>query len=117
MTSKKLKIAANSEDELVEIKFISGLRDLEAKLRLLDGFKAKPTMSTTEMTDSLQFRSHAKIFASSLSGKKPFIVNEEISFNFKKHFESQKTNLRLIKAAICALGVEVSHILVDLVKL
>ena len=47
---EKLKTAPDPEDELVKIKFISGLRDLEAKLRLLDGIKTKPTMSLSEMT-------------------------------------------------------------------
>ena len=37
---EKLKTAANTEEEMVKIKFISGLRDPEAKLRLLDGTKA-----------------------------------------------------------------------------
>ena len=54
---EKLKTAANPEEELVKIKFISGLRDPEATLRLLDGIKAKPAMSVTEMTENLQFRS------------------------------------------------------------
>ena len=44
---EKLKTAGNPEEELVKIKFISGLRDPEAKLRLLDGIKAKPAMSVT----------------------------------------------------------------------
>ena len=43
---EKPKTAAISEEELVEIKYISNLRDPEGKLRLLDGIKAKPTMST-----------------------------------------------------------------------
>ena len=58
------------------------MRDPEAKLRLIDGIKAKPAMSVTEMTESLQFRSQA----SSSSGNKPFIVKEEVGFNFKKTF-------------------------------
>ena len=62
---EKLKAAANPEEELVKIKFISGLRDAEAKLRLLDGIKAKPATSVTEMTESLQFRSQVMAFASS----------------------------------------------------
>ena len=83
---EKLKTVANPEEELVKIKFISGLRDSEAKLRLLDGIKAKPAMSVTEMTESLQFRSQAMAFASSSSGNKPFNVKEEVGFNFKKTF-------------------------------
>ena len=39
------------------------MRGPEAKLRLLDGIKAKPAMSVTEMTESLQFRSQAMAFA------------------------------------------------------
>ena len=71
---EKLKTAANPEEELVKIK--SGLRDLQAKLRLLDGTKAKPAMSVTELTLSLLFRSQAMAFATSSSGYKPFHVKE-----------------------------------------
>ena len=81
---EKQKTAANPVEELVKIKFISGLRDSEAKL--LDGIKAKPGMSVTEMTESLQFRSQAMAFASSSSGNKPITVKEEVGFNFKKTF-------------------------------
>ena len=56
------------------------MRDPEAKVRLLDGIKAKPAMSVTEMTESLQFRSQAMAFASSSAGNKPFNVKEEIGF-------------------------------------
>ena len=70
---EKLKTAANPEEELVKIKFISGLRHPEAKLRLLDGIKAKPAMLVTEMTESLQFRSQAMAFASTSSGNKPLM--------------------------------------------
>ena len=45
---EKLKTAANPEEELVKIKSISGLRDPEAKLRLLDAINAKPAMSVTK---------------------------------------------------------------------
>ena len=83
---EKLKTAANPEEELVKKKFISGLRNPEAKLRLLDGIKAKPTMSITEMTESLQFRSQSMAFGSSSSGNKPFTVKEEAGLNFKKTF-------------------------------
>ena len=62
---EKLKTAANPEEELVKIKIISGLRDPEAKLRLLDGIKAKPAMSVAEMNENLQFRGQAMAFASS----------------------------------------------------
>ena len=48
---EKLKTAANPEEKLVKIKFISGLRDPEAKLRLLDGIDAKSAVSVTEMTE------------------------------------------------------------------
>ena len=60
------------------------MRDPEAKLRLLDGIKAKPAVSVTEMTESLQFKSQALAFASSSSGNKPFTVKEEVGFDFKK---------------------------------
>ena len=113
---EKLKTAANPEDELVKIKFIAGLRNSEAKLRLLDGIKAKPQISVTEMTKNLQFRSQAMAFASSSSGNKPFNVKEEVAFNFKKTFRKPNEKLRLIKATTCALGVEVSRTLVDSVQ-
>ena len=77
---------AKSEEELVKIKFISGLRDPETKLRLLDGFKAKPSMSITELTESLQFGSQAMSFASSSPVNKPFTVKKEVRFNFEKTF-------------------------------
>ena len=83
-------MVANNEEELVKVKFISGLRDPEAKLRPLDGIKAKAAMSVTEITKSLQLRSQAMAFASSSLGNKPFTVKEEVGFNFKKAF--RKTN-------------------------
>ena len=87
---EKLKTAANPEEELLKSKFISGLRDPEAKRRLLLGIKAKPAMSVTEMTKSLQFKSQAIAFANSSSGDKPFNVKEEFGFNFKKTFRKPK---------------------------
>ena len=106
---EKLKTAANLKDELVKINFIPGLSDLEAKLRLLDGIKAKPAISVTEMTETLQFRSQEMAFASSSSINKTFTVKDEVGFNFKKSFRKPNEKLRLIKATTCALGVEVSH--------
>ena len=50
-----LKTAANPEEELVEIKFISGLRDTELTLRLPDGIKTKAATLITEMNENLQF--------------------------------------------------------------
>ena len=70
----------------MKTKIISGLRDPEAKLRLLDGIKTKPTMSLSEMTESLQFRSKAMAFASSSTGIRPFVIKEEVGYNFKKTF-------------------------------
>ena len=96
---EKLKTAANPEEELVKIKFISGLRDPEAKLRLLDGIKAKPAMSVTEMTESLQLRSQAMAFASSSSGNKPFTVKEEVGFNFKKTFRKPNEKITANKSS------------------
>ena len=72
MTSKKIKTAAKPEDELVKTKFISGLRNPEAKHRRLDGIKAKPSISVTEMTESVQLRSQAMVARSS-SGKRPLL--------------------------------------------
>ena len=62
------------------------MRDTEAKLRLLGGIKAKPAISVTEVTESLQFRSQARVFSKSSSGNKPFTVKEEVGLNFKKTF-------------------------------
>ena len=95
---EKLKKAANPEEELVKIKFISGLRDPEAKLRLLDGIRAKPAMSVTEMTENLQFRSQAMAFASSSLGNKPFKVKEEVGFNFKKTFRKPNEKIKANKS-------------------
>ena len=64
---EKLETVTNPEEELVKIKFISGLRDPEAKFRLLDGIKTKPTMSLSEMTESLKFRSQAMLFCEFLN--------------------------------------------------
>ena len=83
---RKLKTVTNPEEDLVTIKFISGLRDPEAKLRLLDGIKTTPTMSLSEMTENLQFRSQAMVFASSSIGNRPFVIKEEVGYNFKKTF-------------------------------
>ena len=83
---EKFKTVTNPEEELVKIKFISGLRDPEAQLRLLDGIKIKPTMSLSEMTESLQFRNQAMAFASSSTGNRPFVIKEKVGYNFKKTF-------------------------------
>ena len=69
---------------MIKIKFISGLEDPEAKLRLLN--EAKPTMSITQMTENLYLRSQAMAFASSSSDNMPFTVKEEVGFKFKKAF-------------------------------
>ena len=73
---EKLKTVTNPEEELVKIKFISGLRDPEAKLGLLDGIKTKPTMSLSKLTENLQFRSQAMAFASSSKGNRPFVIKD-----------------------------------------
>ena len=90
----KLKTATNPEEKLVKIRFISDFRESESKFRLLRGFKAKPAMSVTEMTKSLQFRSEAMFFASSSSHNKPFTVKEEVGFNFKKTFQKPNEKFR-----------------------
>ena len=95
---EKLKTAANPEEEFVKIKFISGLRDPEAKLRLLDGIKAKPAMSVSEMSESLQLRSQRMAFLSSSSGNKPFNVKEEVGFNFKKTFRKPNEKITAKKS-------------------
>ena len=54
----------------MKIKFFSGLREPEAKLILLGGTKTKPTMTIPEMTEKLQFRNQAMVFASFSIGNK-----------------------------------------------
>ena len=68
------------------------------------------------MTESLQFRSQAMTFASSSSGNKPINVKKKLGSTSKRPFENQMKKLRLIKATTCALGVEVSHTLVEPVQ-
>ena len=92
------------------------MRDPEAKLRLQDGIKLKPAMSVTEMTESLQFRSQAMAFASSSSGNNPLNVKEGVGLNFKKTFRKPNEKITAKKATTCALGVKVSHTLVDPVQ-
>ena len=60
------------------------MRDPEAKLRLLEGIKTKPTMFLSEMTENLQFRSQAMAFASYSTGNRPFVIKEEVGYKFKK---------------------------------
>ena len=76
----------NFEEELIKIKFISSLRDPEAKLRLLDGIKATPTMTLFKTTENLQFRNQAMAFASSSTGDKPVMLKEDVGYNFIKTF-------------------------------
>ena len=84
---------------MVKVKFVSGLRDPEAKLRLLDGINAKPALSVTEMTENLQFRSQAMAFASSSSGNKPFTVKEEVGLNFNKTFQKPSDKITAKKSS------------------
>ena len=83
---EQFKTVTNPEESLLTINFISGLRDPEAKLGLLDGIKTKPTMSLSEMTESLQFKSQSMAFLSSSSGNRSFVLKEEVEYNFKKTF-------------------------------
>ena len=83
---ENIETVTNPEEELVKDKSISGLRNPEAKFRLLDGIKSKPTMSLSEMTESLQFRSQAMAFASSSTGIRFFVIKEKVGYNFKKTF-------------------------------
>ena len=88
---------------MVKIKFISGFRDPEAKLRLLDGIKTKPTTSLSEMTESLQCRSQSMAFPSSSTGNRPFVKKEEVGYNFKKTFRkpSEKFNGNKSNGNLC----------------
>ena len=76
-------------------KLISGLRDPEAKLRPVDGIKTKPTMTLSEMTESLQFRSQAMAFASSSTEYMLVTKKKKVGYNFKKsskEFTVNKSN-------------------------
>ena len=53
---ERLKTVTNPEEELVKIKFISGLRAPEAKLRLLDGLNTKPTLFLSETIESSEIK-------------------------------------------------------------
>ena len=79
------------------------MRDTEAKLGLLDGIKTKPTISLSEMTESLQFRSQTMVFASSSTGNRPFVIKEEVGYIFRKtsrkpseKFNGNKGNSNLV---------------------
>ena len=95
---ENLKTAAKTEEELVKMKFLSGLRNLESKLRLLDGIKAKPAKSVTEMTENLKSRSQAMAFACSSSGNKPFTVKKEVGFNLKRTFRKPNEKITAKKS-------------------
>ena len=90
MTSKDSKTAGNSKDELVKLKFISGLRELEAERRLLDCIKAKAKVWDTEMTESLPFRGQTMALTMALTIKLTMAFTmafeKENGFNFKKIF-------------------------------
>ena len=81
----------------MKTKFISSLRELEEKLRLLDVIKAKSTMSFSEMAESLQFRSQEMAFASSSTGNKPSMVKEKVGYNFRKTFRKPSEKFSGIK--------------------
>ena len=89
------------------------MRDPESKLRLLDGIKAKPTKKIIEMTENLQFRSQAKVFASFSSGNMPFTLKEEVGFNFKKNFRKPNEKFTANKSNNMCISKEVSNILVE----
>ena len=71
-------------EEIVRIKFISGLKDPEARLGLLDGIKTKPTMTFSELTNILHFRSQALVFTSSSTGNKTSYSEEVSGKQFQK---------------------------------
>ena len=83
---EKHQTAASPEEELFKIKLISGLRDPEAKLSLLDGIKTKSSLSNSGMTKSFKLGSQTMNSASSSSSNKPYIVKEAVRYNFTKIF-------------------------------
>ena len=67
-------------------------------------------MSLSEMTESLKIRSQAMAFASSSTGNKPFVIKEEVGYNFKKTFKKPSEKFTGNKAMVtCVKDVEVSH--------
>ena len=102
---------------MVKIKFVSGLRDPESKLRLLDGIKTNSMMSLSEMIECLYFRSQAMAFAISSTGNSPFVIKEEVGYNFKKPSENLVKSSLVIKAMVtCVIDVEVSHTVTSRVR-
>ena len=100
----------NPEDELVKVKFTLGLRDLEAKLGLSDGIKAKPTMALSQLTENLQFTSQLMASATSSQGNKPIIAKEEVGYNFKITFRKPSERFGRSNAMVTwVIDVEVSH--------
>ena len=73
---QRLQTVTNPEEDL--LKNTSGLREPEAKLRLMEGIKTKSTMTISKMTESLLFRSQALVFAISSIGKKPVRVKQDV---------------------------------------
>ena len=87
-----------------------------SKHRPLDCIKAKSAISISEMTETLQFRSIAMVFANSWLGIKPFYCEERNWVKLQKDLlKNQKKKVRLIKTTIlkCALGMEETYILVN----
>ena len=85
---------------MVNIKFVSVLRDSEAKLRLLDGIKTKPTISLSEMTENLQFTNQAMTFASSSKSNRRFVIKEEVGTTSKRPSENLVKSSLVIKAMV-----------------
>ena len=114
---EKLKTATNPEEELVKIKFISGLREAEAKIRLLEGIKTNSTNSLSEMTKKLHFRSQAMAFARSSKGNGPFVIKNKWDTTSKRPSENLVKNSLVIRAMVaCVIDVEVSHTVASLVR-
>ncbi|XP_075241565.1 uncharacterized protein LOC142336542 [Convolutriloba macropyga] len=77
--------------------FFFGLRDPEAKLRLIDGIKTtEPTMCLPEMTESLQFRSQAMAFTSSSTVKRIKSGIWKQCSEAEKGFEQQEDALTIL---------------------
>ena len=70
-------------------------------------------MLITEKTENLQFRSQAMALH---QVKSLLLPGKKLGSTSKRPFQSQMKNLRRIKATICALGVKVCYILVELVQ-
>ena len=74
-------------------------------------------MSLSELTENVQFRSQAMAFVSSSTGNRPFVIKEEVGYNFKRPSENLVKSSLIIKAMeSCVIDVEVSQTVASRVR-